>query len=410
MTNEHINYGGIMSNLAQIQVKKDDKTYTVDIEKVYDDGGRFTIILPGNYRIVNKNGNYLDDIERDSPGKLDELFETMCDVDGSTYFGFNIKDLPDTITTFDAIKKFMPTLIGMDYVKILGRDLDVLFHYYNPIFSTDLNNCPTQRIDLCRNEYNEIIENLPRLLNIVVNKYTVLEKAKDNPELKKLMKTHTELTIDDKLKLDPSGKMKIGIDEFGNLLDAFDQFNIRERIDSDIDLLFTILAKLSQLSAYFAPEDRSYRYFIGDMIHRMGGNSEIVNYNRNIMNYSILTWSIEGYPFNLKSDRLYSINNCSNANKILGVLGSLGNLQAFTAALADMDIKDFGERGIDEAADFENEIKALKQTLSVACILLGIKSELISIDKLNAGVFTDRIVQRSDLRTSRRTNKWPMDY
>ena len=165
-----------------------------------------------------------------------------------------------------------------------------------------------------------------------------------------------------------------------------------------------------QLSAYFAPEDRSYRYFIGDMIHRMGGNSEIVNYNRNIMNYSILQWSIEGYPFNLKSNRLYSINNCSNANKILGVLGSLGNLQAFTAALADMDIKDFGERGIDEAADFENEIKVLKQTLSVACILLGIKSELISIDKLNAGVFTDRIVQRSDLRTSRRTNKWPMDY
>ena len=74
-----------MSNLAQIQVKKDDKTYTVDIEEVHDDGGRFTIILPGNYRIVNKNGNYLDDIERDSPGKLDELFDMFyiyCNMQG----------------------------------------------------------------------------------------------------------------------------------------------------------------------------------------------------------------------------------------------------------------------------------------------------------------------------------------
>jgi hypothetical protein len=51
---------------------------------------------------------------------------------------------------------------------------------------------------------------------------------------------------------------------------------------------------------------------------------------------------------------------------------------------------------------FDFQVHSLKKSLSLLCVLLGIKSELIAISKLELGEFTDKIIERNPLRTSRR--------
>ena len=234
-----------MSNLA-IHVVKDGNIKTVELESLARPNDPFTIILPGQYRITNKTSNYIDTLLGNDLDFKDLFSNTENNQDNS--FGFDTNSLPECVTTYDAIRKFIKVLVGMDYVKIIGEDwFKNLINKYNPEFTKPDDSVDETIITDNQENFKSIACELDRTLTYILKKYTVLVNG--NEEIKNVLCKHITTEIEDKLSSNVDGKAYIEYDDFPSILELLSQYDF-SLIDIEINTLLEYLAILSQVSAY----------------------------------------------------------------------------------------------------------------------------------------------------------------
>ena len=380
-----------MSNLA-MQVKTNDKIYTVEFESVAYPYKDFTVFIPGKYKIVEKE-NCINSFDTEAFSNFyDEVFKISKH--GSLDFGFDLNGIPLELTTYDAITKFINVLIGSQYCAILGKDyIDNIKSLYNPVFK-DLRLIDVNSTDVENNreKFNDVIEKLNSFTVDLINKCTSIINCKSNDNFRDLKVKQNEVSIKDINNLSTSDDLIIRYDETPTIYESLLQIGFLKNSDDIIVSLLNQLAKASELSMWL--DENSYRRFIGSMMEHMYCNPNIVNYNSTIMNYSIFKWSIPGYPYCTNSNSVYSIRESKSNNKIVSIMNRINNIDSFIKAM--LDIKNKRKEDTYAAED------VLKDALSVLCICLGLKAEMIAIEKLESGQFVDRIIERNPLRTSKR--------
>ena len=373
-----------MSNLA-IHVVKDGNIKTVELESLARPNDPFTIILPGQYRITNKTSNYIDTLLGNDLDFKDLFSNTENNQDNS--FGFDTNSLPECVTTYDAIRKFIKVLVGMDYVKIIGEDwFKNLINKYNPEFTKPDDSVDETIITDNQENFKSIACELDRTLTYILKKYTVLVNG--NEEIKNVLCKHITTEIEDKLSSNVDGKAYIEYDDFPSILELLSQYDF-SLIDIEINTLLEYLAILSQVSAYIDKNENQYRSFITSMIVNMHGNYDIVNYTRSIINHSIFKWVIPGYPS--KDNFSICISDIRSKIKTEHLVGSMLNIESFVRCMDKMLTNQ----------NCSNIEQTLKHTLATICCLIGIKAELISYERISSGKFSDEVVRRDPLRTTR---------
>ena len=379
-----------MSNLA-IQVVKDGNVKTVELESLAHPNDPFTIILPGQYRITNKTSNYIDELLGNNLNFKDLFSNTENNQDNS--FGFDIDSLPECVTTYDAIRKFLKVLVSMDYVKIIGEDwFNNLINKYNPVFIKPDNSVDENVITTNQENFKSIAYELDKTLTYILKKYTVLVNG--NEEIKNVLCKHITVEIEDKLLSSVDGKAYIEYDDFPSILELLRQYNFNSLVDIEINTLLQYLAILSQISAYIDKNENQYRSFISSMIVNMHGNYDITNYTRSIINHSIFKWVIPEYPS--KDNFSTCISDIRTKIKTEHLIGSILNIESFVRCMDKMLTNQ----------TCSNIEQTLKHTLATICCLIGIKAELISYEKISSGKFSDEVVRRDPLRTTRSLDEW----
>lgn len=378
-----------MSNLA-IHVVKDGNIKTVELESLARPNDPFTIILPGQYRITNKISNYIDTLLGNDLDFKDLFSNTEDNQDNS--FGFDVDSLPECVTTYDAIRKFLKVLIGMDYVKILGEDwFSNLINKYNPEFTKPDDSVDESVITNNQENFKSITFELDRTLTYILKKYTVLVNG--NEEIKNVLCKHITTEIEDKLSSNVDGKAYIEYDDFPSILELLRQYDF-SLIDIEINTLLQYLAILSQMSAYIDKNENPYRSFITSMIVNMHGNYDIVNYTRSIINHSIFKWIIPEYPS--KDNFSICISDIKSKIKTDHLIGSILNIESFVRCMDKMLTNQ----------TCSNIEQTLKHTLATVCCLMSIKAELISYERISSGKFSDEVVRRDPLITTRSLDEW----
>lgn len=378
-----------MSNLA-IHVVKDGNIKTVELESLAHPNDPFTIILPGQYRITNKTSNYIDTLLGNNLDFKDLFSNTENNQDNS--FGFDVDSLPECVTTYDAIRKFLKVLVGMDYVKIIGEDwFKNLINKYNPEFIKPDDSVDEGIIETNQGNFNSIAIELNGTLTYILKKYTVLVNG--NEEIKNVLCKHITTEIEDKLSSNVDGKAYIEYDDFPSTLELLRQYDF-SFIDIEINTLLQYLAILSQVSAYIDKNENLYRSFITSMIVNMHGNYDIVNYTRSIINHSIFKWVIPEYPS--KDNFSICISDIKSKIKTEHLMGSMLNIESFVRCMDKILTNQ----------TCSNIEQTLKHTLATICCLIGIKAELISYERISSGKFSDEIVKRDPLRTTRSLDEW----
>lgn len=378
-----------MSNLA-IHVVKDGNIKTVELESLARPNDPFTIILPGQYRITNKISNYIDTLLGNSLDFKDLFSNTENNQYNS--FGFDVDSLPECVTTYDAIRKFIKVLVGMDYVKIIGEDwFKNLINKYNPEFTKPDDSVDETIITDNQENFKSIACELDRTLTYILKKYTVLVNG--NEEIKNVLCKHITTEIEDKLLSHVDGKAYIEYDDFPSILELLRQYDF-SIIDIEINTLLQYLAILSQVSAYIDKNENQYRSFITSMIVNMHGNYDIVNYTRSIINHSIFKWVIPGYPS--KDNFSICISDIRSKIKTEHLVGSMLNIESFVRCMDKMLTNQ----------NCSNIEQTLKHTLATICCLIGIKAELIFYERISSGKFSDEVVRRDPLRTTRSLDEW----
>ena len=379
-----------MSNLA-IQVVKDGNVKTVELESLAYPNDPFTIILPGQYRITNKTSNYIDALLGNNLDFKDLFSNTENNQDNS--FGFDIDSLPECVTTYDAIRKFLKVLVSMDYVKIIGESwFNNLINKYNPVFIKPDNSVDESVITTNQENFKSISCELDKTLTYILKKYTVLVNG--NEEIKNVLCKHITTEIEDKLLSSVDGKAYIEYDDFPSILELLRQYNFSSLVDIEINTLLQYLAILSQISAYIDKNENQYRSFITSMIVNMHGNYDIKNYTRSIINHSIFKWIIPEYPS--KDGFSICVSDIRTKIKTEHLIGSILNIESFVRCMDKMLINQ----------TCSNIEQTLKHTLATICCLIGIKAELISYEKVSSGKFSDEVVRRDPLRTTRSLDEW----
>ena len=379
-----------MSNLA-IQVVKDGNVKTVELESLAYPNDPFTIILPGQYRITNKTSNYIDALLGNNLDFKDLFSNTENNQDNS--FGFDIDSLPECVTTYDAIRKFLKVLVSMDYVKIIGESwFNNLINKYNPVFVKPDNSVDESVITTNQENFKSISCELDKTLTYILKKYTVLVNG--NEEIKNVLCKHITTEIEDKLLSSVDGKAYIEYDDFPSILELLRQYNFSSLVDIEINTLLQYLAILSQISAYIDKNENQYRSFITSMIVNMHGNYDIKNYTRSIINHSIFKWIIPEYPS--KDGFSICVSDIRTKIKTEHLIGSILNIESFVRCMDKMLINQ----------TCSNIEQTLKHTLATICCLIGIKAELISYEKVSSGKFSDEVVRRDPLRTTRSLDEW----
>lgn len=388
-----------MSDLA-ISLTTPTKIYTVNLESVTYPYGDFTILIPGQYTLVeDRNPNDKNVFENPDVSKLFEDFFSVTD-EGKLDFGFDINGVPLECTTYDAISKYINVLIGSEYCAILGREyMFKLKNLFKPAFKDlRLVDIEDEILEQKTLDYYSIIHDMDKFANEIIDSLTLLNKSKKellmNFEVNK-----TTVTIKDSSNLSTSDHIKFDYDQIPTTYELLVKNGFVDRADDIIVVLLNQLAKASELSMYLGIN--SYREFIGQMLKHMFCNPDIVNYKSSVMNYSIFSWMIDGYPYNTPTKMIYSIRDTETKNKVSNVYNRINNIESFIKAMGDI----FALEELNPPAQmttFDFQVHTLKKTLSLLCILLGIKSELVAISKLELGEFTDKIVKRNPLRTSRR--------
>ena len=379
-----------MSNLA-IQVVKDGNVKTVELESLAHPNDPFTIILPGQYRITNKTSNYIDELLGNNLNFKDLFSNTENNQDNS--FGFDIDSLPECVTTYDAIRKFLKVLVSMDYVKIIGENwFNNLINKYNPVFIKPDNSVDENVITTNQENFKSIAYELDKTLTYILKKYTVLVNG--NEEIKNVLCKHITVEIEDKLLSSVDGKAYIEYDDFPSILELLRQYNFNSLVDIEINTLLQYLAILSQISAYIDKNENQYRSFISSMIVNMHGNYDITNYTRSIINHSIFKWVIPEYPS--KDNFSTCISDIRTKIKTEHLIGSILNIESFVRCMDKMLTNQ----------TCSNIEQTLKHTLATICCLIGIKAELISYEKISSGKFSDEVVRRDPLRTTRSLDEW----
>ena len=379
-----------MSNLS-IQVVKDGNVKTVELESLAHPNDPFTIILPGQYRITNKTSNYIDELLGNNLNFKDLFSNTENNQDNS--FGFDIDSLPECVTTYDAIRKFLKVLVSMDYVKIIGEDwFNNLINKYNPVFIKPDNSVDESIITTNQENFKSVACELDKTLTYILKKYTVLVNG--NEEIKNVLCKHITVEIEDKLLSSVDGKAYIEYDDFPSILELLRQYNFNSLVDIEINTLLQYLAILSQISAYIDKNENQYRSFISSMIVNMHGNYDITNYTRSIINHSIFKWVIPEYPS--KDNFSICISDIRTKIKTEHLIGSILNIESFVRCMDKMLTNQ----------TCSNIEQTLKHTLATICCLIGIKAELISYEKVSSGKFSDEVVRRDPLRTTRSLDEW----
>lgn len=379
-----------MSNLA-IQIVKGGNIKTVELESLAHPNDPFTIILPGQYRITNKTSNYIDVLLGNNLDFKDLFSNTENNQDNS--FGFDIDSLPECVTTYDAIRKFLKVLVSMDYVKIIGEDwFNNLINKYNPVFIKPDDSVNESIITTNQENFKSIACELDKTLTYILKKYTVLVNG--NEEIKNVLCKHITTEIEDKLLSSVDGKAYIEYDDFPSILELLRQYNFNSLVDIEINTLLQYLAILSQISAYIDKNENQYRSFISSMIVNMHGNYDITNYTRSIINHSIFKWVIPEYPS--KDSFSICISDIRTKIKTEHLIGSILNIESFVRCMDKMLTNQ----------TCSNIEQTLKHTLATICCLIGIKAELISYEKVSSGKFSDEVVRRDPLRTTRSLDEW----
>ena len=379
-----------MSNLS-IQVVKDGNVKTVELESLAHPNDPFTIILPGQYRITNKTSNYIDEFLGNNLNFKDLFSNTENNQDNS--FGFDIDSLPECVTTYDAIRKFLKVLVSMDYVKIIGEDwFNNLINKYNPVFIKPDNSVDESIITTNQENFKSITCELDKTLTYILKKYTILVNG--NEEIKNVLCKHITVEIEDKLLSSVDGKAYIEYDDFPSILELLRQYNFNSLVDIEINTLLQYLAILSQISAYIDKNENQYRSFISSMIVNMHGNYDITNYTRSIINHSIFKWVIPEYPS--KDSFSTCISDIRTKIKTEHLIGSILNIESFVRCMDKMLTNQ----------TCSNIEQTLKHTLATICCLIGIKAELISYERISSGKFRDEVVRRDPLRTTRSLDEW----
>ena len=189
------------------------------------------------------------------------------------------------------------------------------------------------------------------------------------------------------------GKAYIEYDDFPSILELLRQYDF-SIIDIEINILLQYLAILSQVSAYIDKNENQYRSFITSMIVNMHGNYDIVNYTRSIINHSIFKWVIPEYPS--KDNFSICISDIRSKIKTEHLVGSMLNIESFVRCMDKMLTNQ----------NCSNIEQTLKHTLATICCLIGIKAELISYERISSGKFSDEVVRRDPLRTTRSLDEW----
>lgn len=389
-----------MSDLA-ISLTTPTKIYTVNLESVAYPDRNFTILIPGWYTLSEtKEPTEKNVFENPDISKLFEDFFTITE-EGKLDFGFDLNGVPLECTTYDAITKYINVLIGSEYCAILGREyVSKLKNLFRPTFKDlRLVNIEDSVLEQKVLDYDNIIEDMSKFADNVIDNLTVLNKSKEdllhNFEINK-----TTVTIKDTSNLSTSDHIKFDYDQTPTTYEFLVKTNFVNKVDNIILVIMNQLAKSSELSMYVY--ENSYREFIGQMLKHMFCNPNIVNYKSSIMNYSIFRWMIgDNYPYNTPSRIIYSIRDTESKNKISNVYNRINNIDSFVKFMYDTFALEQLNPPI-AMSKFDFQVHSLKKSLSLLCALLGIKSELIAISKLELGEFTDKIIERNPLRTSRR--------
>ena len=287
-------------------------------------------------------------------------------------------------------------MVGIDYVKIIGEDwFKNLINRYNPEFIKPDDSVDENIIEINQGNFNTIACELDRTLIYILKKYTVLVNG--NEGIKNVLCKHITTEIEDKLSSNIDGKAYIEYDDFPSILELLRQYDF-SLIDIEINTLLEYLAILSQVSAYIDKNENQYRSFITSMIVNMHGNYDIVNYTRSIINHSIFKWVIPGYPS--KDNFSICISDIKSKIKTEHLIGSMLNIESFVRC---MDKMLTNQTSLIDEPTIE---QTLKHALATVCCLIGIRAELISYERISSGKFSDEVVRRDPLRTTRSLDEW----
>ena len=267
---------------------------------------------------------------------------------------------------FKVIKTFLPIVISEDYRR------KIPLNFFEEIFSS----CPDELIEIPdditeeelidkRKKYLDEIESLNGKLKDIINNYAGLYWSNKN-------------NVFPKSKIITRNELPEHTEEYGEII--YDEItSVTERIkDQHLvlnarDYITIILYKLNDLSKlcnYFDKENNSYRKFASDIITRMYGNVN-QRYPRSIINYTAFQFCLDGYPYNTKSERIYSISNITNKTKNKFELIEIfdKNIEAVINFLHDLE---WSEKNSDNTFDFELEtLKNAFGTCIALCAFIG---------------------------------------
>ena len=278
------------------------------------------------------------------------------------------------ITNFKTVKTFLPIMISEDYNRKMPIDFfDDIFSHCTKSFEIDKTLSDSEKEQKCI-EYSKEIEDFNSELRKMLLPYTSLTWSNSKTEFEKhAIKTRNELV--DKInplvgtEQNPTTHYPVNAeliyDDIPSVTSRIINQKLVVRAKNDITTILYKLSDLSDLSAYLTNSQNTYRTFTSDIITKMFGNVN-QRYPRSIINYSAFQFCIKGYPYETKSERVYSISNVTsnikNKYELVEIFNK--NIDAIINFLHDLE---WSEKTAENYIDYE--IETLKNAYGI-CIAL----------------------------------------
>jgi len=278
------------------------------------------------------------------------------------------------VTNFKTVKTFLPIMISEDYHRKIPLDFfNDIFSQCTTKFEIDKSLTEDERDKKCE-EYSKEVEDLCVELKKIILPYISLAWSNEKTKFEKhSIKTRNDLI--DKINPfvgtlnNPTSHYPVNAnlvyDEIPSVTGRIKSQKLVVKAKNDIAEILYKLSDLSDLSAYLSNSQNTYRAFTSDIITKMYGNVNQL-YPRSIVNYTAFQFCLKGYPYETKSERVYSISNVTpnikNKYELLEIF--MKNIDAIISFLHDLEWTEKNEENY-----LEFEVETLKNAFGI-CIAL----------------------------------------
>lgn len=277
------------------------------------------------------------------------------------------------ITNFKTVKTFLPIMISEDYKKKIPVNFfENIFANCTDKFEIDKSLSEQERNEKCE-EYSEKVIKLNTELKRIILPYVTLAWSTEKSKFEKhSITTRNELVakINENVgtNKNPTSHYPVNAeliyDDIPTVTERIKNQKLVLKAKEDIETILYKLSDLSDLSAYLTNSQNTYRAFTSDIITKMYGNQNQL-YPRSIVNYTAFQFCLKGYPFETKSERVYSISNITskiqNKYNLIEIFNK--NIDAIISFLHDLEWTDRKTNYIDF------EVDTLKNAFGI-CIAL----------------------------------------